>query len=137
MRADTASSHSNVSDRCYPAVPGEGWRKVEVLPHANCARFHPPFTRSYIPRPRGWKWETLEISGREYLPPLVRWKESERERVREKRFEENGKYRGRRRQKERKTSEGRERERKNSSRKQFLRDSEKRLPNGWRSGART
>jgi len=43
LHADTpVSPCSNVSDRCYPAVPGEGWRKVEVLPHANCARFHPP-----------------------------------------------------------------------------------------------
>jgi len=38
----TVAPHSNVSDRCYPAVPGEGWRKVEVLPHVNCARFHSP-----------------------------------------------------------------------------------------------
>lgn len=42
LHADTVTPHSNVSDRCYPAVPGEGWRKVEVLPHVNCARFHSP-----------------------------------------------------------------------------------------------
>lgn len=41
------------SDRCYPAVPNEGWRKVEVLPHANCARFHPPLLAPIFLASRG------------------------------------------------------------------------------------
>lgn len=63
------------SDRCYPAVPNEGWRKVEVLPHANCARFHPPLLVPIFLASRGGNGKPSKYLGA-YLPARVRWKET-------------------------------------------------------------
>lgn len=68
LHADTASQHSNVSDRCYPAVPNEGWRKVEVLPHANCARFHPPLLSPIFLASRGGNGKPSKYLGASIYP---------------------------------------------------------------------
>lgn len=79
LHADTVSPHSNVSDRCYPAVPGEGWRKVEVLPHANCARFHSPLLAPIFLAPGGGNGKPSK-----YLGASINPRTSGRERKRER-----------------------------------------------------
>lgn len=64
LHADTASPHSNVFGSMLS--DSSEWRLEEGRgsPPCELCSFPSPFTRSYIPRLQGWKWETLEISGR-------------------------------------------------------------------------
>lgn len=80
LHADTASPHSNVFGSMLSG--SSEWRLEEGRgsPPCELCSFPSPFTRSYIPRLQGWKWETLEISGREYLPPAC---QVERDKIRQ------------------------------------------------------